>query len=176
MLGGIHSALLAVPIVASLGVLLVTFAWLGPWVCVPVMVWLLAAALLCTAAGERVFLRTGRAARSLSQNERTLLGPVAGGALSRCGFGWDRVDWYIRRRETSVNAYAAGRRSIAVSRGLLDALAAGSLAPERARAILLHEIGHLEDPRARRPPDCRLADWSMARSSKRFWCTWLVGS
>jgi hypothetical protein len=150
MLGSIHGALLGVPIVASLGVLLVTFGWLGPWACVPVMVWLFATPLLRTTVGERLFLRTGRDVRSLSENERTLLGPVAGGALSLCGFGWVRVDWYIRRREMSVNAYAAGRRSIAVSQGLLLALAAGSLAPEHARAVLLHEIGHLEDPSARR--------------------------
>jgi hypothetical protein len=150
MLGSIHCVLLGVPIVASFGVLLVTFGWLGPWACVPVTVWLLATPLLRTMVGERVFLRTGLEVRSLSENERTLLGPVACDALSRCGFDCVRVDWYIRRRERSVNAYAAGRRSIAVSQGLLLALATGSLAPEHARAVLLHEIGHLEDPSARR--------------------------
>ncbi len=150
ILGPIHCALLAGPIVESLGVLVLTFGWLGPLVCAPVTVWLLVTPLLRTTVGERIFLRTGRDVRSLSENERTLLVPVAGGALSRCGFDWDRVDWYVRSREMSVNAYAAGRRSIAVTQGLLLGLAAGALAPEHARAVLLHEIGHLEDPSARR--------------------------
>lgn len=150
MLGLIHGALLLLPIVGSLGVLAVTFGWLGPWAGVLIMVWLLVTPLLRTTVGERRFLRTGRDVRSLSGDERKLLWPVAGDALSRCGFDRHRVDWYVRRREMSVNAYAAGRRSIAVSQGLLLGLATGALAPEHARAVLLHEIGHLEDSSARR--------------------------
>ncbi len=47
----------------------------------------------------------------------------------------------MRNTETP-NAYAAGRRSVAVSTGLLRLLSTGQLTREHAVAIGVHEVGH----------------------------------
>jgi Zn-dependent protease with chaperone function len=50
----------------------------------------------------------------------------------------------VRPREIRVAAYAAGRRSVAVSVGLLDAYVDGRLTEQQSVAVLCHELAHLE--------------------------------
>lgn len=150
VLGVLHGALLTIRFIASACVLLVGFGWLGPWTGLPVLAWVFVAPLLQTRVGERTYMRVGGGTRQPSVVEETLLESVLAAALSRCGLDGDRVDHYVRHRDASVNAYAAGRRSIAVSAGFLSAVASGAVPHDQAQAVLLHEIGHLEDPSARR--------------------------
>jgi Zn-dependent protease with chaperone function len=52
------------------------------------------------------------------------------------------VDWYVHRSMTGVNACVTGGRSVAVSAGLVHALARGRLSEQQAVAILTHELAH----------------------------------
>jgi Zn-dependent protease with chaperone function len=57
----------------------------------------------------------------------------------------DACDFYMQPHAHAVNAYAAGRRSIAVSAGLVTALGRGGITRDQAVAMLSHEVGHLLD-------------------------------
>ncbi len=60
---------------------------------------------------------------------------------SRCGIQPDSFDWYVRR-DPEPNAFAVGRRSIAVTTGFLQLLYAGRLTHAQAVAVGVHEAGH----------------------------------
>jgi Zn-dependent protease with chaperone function len=53
------------------------------------------------------------------------------------------------QRSATVNAYAAGGRSVAVTKGALHEFLARRLSDDHMHAVLLHEIGHLETGAAR---------------------------
>ncbi|MGI8613290.1 MAG: M48 family metalloprotease [Nocardioidaceae bacterium] len=59
----------------------------------------------------------------------------------RCRVRPGRLDWYIRD-DPEPNAFAAGRRSVAVTSGFLQLLQTGRLSHDEAVAVVIHEIGH----------------------------------
>jgi len=92
-----------------------------------------------------VAVQLGFRYRSVRAGERVLLEPLISTAAKRCRLDHGLCDLYVQPHAHMVNAYAGGRRSIAVSAGLVTALGQGSLTRDQAVAMLSHEIGHLRD-------------------------------
>jgi Zn-dependent protease with chaperone function len=136
--------LLVVAPAVLLSTVLVTFAvgWLARITLVVVTAWLLCAPLLlCQCSVERFVVRaifhfrtpTGRDAEWLNwlRARSELVGAPSAQDL----------DWYVIE-DAQPNAFAAGRRSIAITTGLLQRVYAGHLSQDEAIAVALHEIGH----------------------------------
>jgi len=62
-------------------------------------------------------------------------------AEHRCWVRPGRLDWYVRD-DLPLKAFAAGRRSIAVTTGFLQLLQTGRIRHDEAVAVAIHEIGH----------------------------------
>jgi STE24 endopeptidase len=58
-----------------------------------------------------------------------------------CGTPAGHLDWYVRNDPTP-NAFAAGRRSIALTTGFLQLVYAARLTPNQVVAVAVHEFGH----------------------------------
>lgn len=126
--GGMAVALIATVGLGSAGPLL----FLG-WMCV--------APVLLSRRGERFAVRLGLRFRLPSPADQTRLRPVLDAALRRCGEPSDVVDLYVTQ-EVGLNAYLAGRRSLALTHGLVEQVLAGRLPDALLHAVLLHELGH----------------------------------
>ena len=129
-------------IAGSALVLAAGFGWLDEWANLVLAGWLLIALVLLSRPAERAALTLAYGYRSLTPAEWTVLAPAARDAMRRCGLPSNTVDFYMRWRVFGVNGFAAGRRSVAVSRGLVDALRHRTLSQDQAAAILTHEFGH----------------------------------
>jgi STE24 endopeptidase len=139
---GLWRALLAVPSMAGgAGVILVGLGFLGPWEGCVVLIWLWCGPLILTRAGERVALRIGYRCRPPSEADRRLMDRVWQQVLARCGVSSKSVDLYLQRADT-INAYAIGRRSVAVTSRVLAAYQSGLLDVELLAGVLAHELGH----------------------------------
>ncbi len=139
--GAWRTVVAAPAMIASALLLLVAFGWAGQWDGVILLVWLGAGLLLLNRPGERVAVRVGCRFRRLSAAQRTLLAGVVADAERTCGLLPGELDWYVRR-EHRPNAYAAGRRSVAVTTGLVEGFLAGRTSREAVCAVLVHELGH----------------------------------
>lgn len=139
---GAWRALAAFPAVAgSVLFMLVLTAALSRWQTPVFLVWLGASGVLSTGPGERLAVRA-RGFRRLSAPQRQALTPVVAATVARCGLSSEQVDWYFHSG-AQPNACVAGRRSVAVTEGALEAFVAGRLTHDHLEAILTHEIGHL---------------------------------
>lgn len=98
-----------------------------------------------TRADERAAVRLGFRYRAVRAGDWALLEPVTAIAAERCRLQDDACDFCMQPHAHAVNAYAAGRRSIAVSAGLVTALGRGGITRDQAVAMLSHEVGHLLD-------------------------------
>src|SRR5690606_10055978 len=67
-----------------------------------------------------------------------------------------------------VDVTALGRRTVVVSRGLVEAIRSGQLAPQQAAAVITHEVGVLRSGLTRHDPALviLLAPW-------KVWITWI---
>jgi Zn-dependent protease with chaperone function len=138
---GTWRALAALPaMLASLLLLVFLFGGAGCWESPLVLSWLAAGALTLSAPGERVAVRLVCRFRRLSTVEHTQIEPTLIAVLEACGL--DDVDLYVCNRP-GVNAYAAGRRSIAVTRQVLYLHRDGELGDDVLAGLLSHEAGHL---------------------------------
>ncbi len=124
-------------VVAGAGVLAVAAGPYSVWV---LAVWVAGGVASASRTGERLTLRF-RGFRPLNPSQRLQLQSVAAAALVQARFGHGDVDWYVLHRR-DPNAFAAGRRAVAVSIGLLGELASGRLSEAMVRAIVVHELGH----------------------------------
>jgi Zn-dependent protease with chaperone function len=139
---GVWRALAAFPAVAgSVLFMLVLTAALSRWQTPVFLLWLGSAGLLSTRPGERVAVRA-RGFRPLSARQQQALTPVFAATVARCGLSSEQVDWYLHPG-AQPNACVAGRRSVAVTEGALQAFVTDRLTQEHLQAILTHEIGHL---------------------------------
>lgn len=137
---GIGRARLAVQlpaVLASAGLLVVAAG--------PFSIWVLAGWLLCglcamSRAGERLTLRW-RGFRPLNPLQRRQLKAVAAAAVGQADMEQADIDWYVLHGG-EPNAFAAGRRAVAVSTGLLGEFGSGRLSEPMIRGILIHELGH----------------------------------
>lgn len=121
--------------------MLVMTAPLGKGQSSALVLWLGVGLLVSTTPGERLSVRLRLGFRPMSVRQRQSLDPVLAAALARCGLRSDAVDWYAKTGQ-QPNAHAAGRRSIAVSEGALEAFLAGRLPADLLAAVLVHELGH----------------------------------
>ena len=143
---GLWRALFALPMMlASLALIVMLSGGLGHWAATVPLAWLLLAPVWLTRAGERAAMRLGFQYRSIRAGERAVVEPLISTAAKRCRLDDCLCDFYVQPHAHTVNAYASGRRSIAVSAGLVTALRQGSLTRDHAVAMLSHEIGHLRD-------------------------------
>jgi STE24 endopeptidase len=139
---GAWRALAAAPAMAgSLLLLLVLFGWLGQWEALVLLAWLASAAAVFTRVGERIAVRVGCGFRRPTWTQKVLLEPVWTDALRRCGLNADEVDLYVQP-SSAANAFAAGGRSIAVTRAAVESFRARRLGEEYLLAVLVHELGH----------------------------------
>jgi Zn-dependent protease with chaperone function len=126
----------------SVLVLAAAFGWLGAWANLVLAGWLFVAVVLLCRPVERVAVRAAYGYRKAAAHEAAILDPLRRQALARCGLSGESIEFYVRRRSAGVNGYAAGRRSVAVSGGLIRACEDGRLGEQQAVAILTHEVAH----------------------------------
>ena len=141
---GLLRAVAASPVMlGGLAVTVLLAGALGPWAPAASLGWLALAGFWLTTAGERVAVRVAYRYRRPSNEQRDALRAAFAVAASRTGIAAGDVDLYVRSGTESINAYAAGRRSIAVSGGLVAAIDRAQLTVPQAGALVAHEIGHL---------------------------------
>jgi Zn-dependent protease with chaperone function len=121
------------------------FGWLGSWSGLILLGWLLVAAALLCRPVERIVVRLAYPHRPLTSREAAQLDALQRHTLARCGLPVHAIDWYVHQTMPGVNSCVVGGRSVAISAGLLDALARGRLSQPQAVAILTHELSHLRD-------------------------------
>ena len=97
---------------------------------------------MCAGGLERpAVLLLGRA-RVLSEAETAALGPAIA-LLCQKGLGPPVVELYARNGEIGISAGAAGRRSVVVSAGLLQAAQMGKLPADQAAAVIAAAAGRI---------------------------------
>lgn len=132
----------AVPsILTSAMLVTIGFSWLGKSTLLGLAGWLLTGALLMLPTLERAAVRVEYRLHAAAQPDRDWMRWLQTAVESRCALEAGRFDWYVRR-DVEPNAFAIGRRSIAVSTGYLQLLYAGRLTQDQAVAIGAHEVGH----------------------------------
>jgi Zn-dependent protease with chaperone function len=138
---GVWRAICATPSIAgSVLVLAAGFGWLDEWANLVLAGWLLIALLLLSRPAERAAVTLAYGYGRLTRPEWTVLAPAARDAMRRCGRPSNTVDFYLRWRVPGVNGFAAGGWSVAVSRGLVDALRQRTLSQDQAAAIVTHDL------------------------------------
>jgi STE24 endopeptidase len=143
---GAWLAVCALPtLLGSVLVLVTAFGWLGAWSGLVLLGWLLVGAALLSRPIERIAVRLAYPYRPLTSRQSAQLDPLQRQALDRCGLPAHAVDWYVHRSMRGVNACTVGGRSVALSAGLIDAIARGRLSQPQAAAILTHELAHHRD-------------------------------
>lgn len=160
---GWSRAVVHLPAVLASAALLLVAA--GPYSAQTLAVWLIGGLFAVSRIWERLTLRWW-GFRPLDSLQRMQLRPVAAAALVQAGIGREDVDWYVLR-SGEPNAFAAGRRAVAVTTGLLDEFGSHRLSEPMVRGILIHELGH----HATSTDRCGLAmQWLAApwRVSSRF--------
>lgn len=141
---GAWRALSAGPVMlGGLAVMVLVAGPLGAWAPAVPLTWFALAGLWLTGGGERVAVRVAYRYRRLTGSERAVLAPAVDVAESRTQISAGSVDLYVRAGPRDINAFAAGRRSIAVTEGLLAAVEQERLTAAQAGGLLAHEIGHL---------------------------------
>jgi Zn-dependent protease with chaperone function len=140
---GTWRAMAAAPsMIGSFLLLVVLFSAAGRWEGPVLLGWIAGGLLALSTPGERGTVRIVCRFRSLSAADRAQIAPTLSAVLDRSGLTPDEVDLYVRNGR-SVNAYAAGRRSIAVTRQVVDRHRDGGLSDDVLAGLLSHEIGHI---------------------------------
>jgi hypothetical protein len=97
---------------------------------------------LCAGGLERPVVRLLGRARVLSEVEAAALAPAIA-LLCQKGLGPPAVDLYARDGEVGISAGAAGRRSVVVSTGLLQAARVGQLPADQAAGVIAAAVGRI---------------------------------
>jgi len=139
---GTWRAVAALPAMAgSFLLLLVAFGWTGRWEGLVLAGWLASGAAVFTRAGERFAVTAGFGFGRPSSAQWAALTTPWDRALDRTGIACDAVDLYVAPG-SDVNAYAVGRRSIAVTSGALQDYRARRLDDLDLEPVFVHELGH----------------------------------
>jgi hypothetical protein len=99
-------------------------------------------AVLCAGGLERPAVRLLSRARVLSKVEAAALSPAIA-LLCHKGLGPPVVEVYSRDDEVGISAGAAGRRSVVVSAGLLQAAQLGQLPADQAAGVIAAAVGRI---------------------------------
>jgi STE24 endopeptidase len=141
---GLWRAVAASPVMlGSLAVVVLFGGALGRFAAAAPLAWLAVALAWLTPAGERMAVRVAYGYRRMDSARGRAVAPALRVAQMRTGQASSSFDLYVRSHAEAVNAYAAGRRSVAVSMALVAALQRGQLTPDQVGALLTHELGHL---------------------------------
>ena len=97
---------------------------------------------LCAGGLERPAVRLLGRARVLSEAEAAALAPAIA-LLCQKGLGPPAVELYARDGEVGISAGAAGRRSVVVSAGLLQAAQMGQLPADQAAGVIAAAVGRI---------------------------------
>jgi len=97
---------------------------------------------LCAGGLERPAVRLLGRARALSEAEAAELAPAIA-LLCQKGLGPPAVELYARDGEVGISAGAAGRRSVVVSAGLLQAAQLGQLPADQAAGVIAAAVGRI---------------------------------
>src|SRR5665647_2358649 len=97
---------------------------------------------LCAGGLERPAVRLLGRARVLSEAEAAALAP-ASALLCQKGLGPPAVELYARDGEVGISAGAAGRGSVVVSAGLLQASQLGQLPADQAAGVIAAAVGRI---------------------------------
>jgi len=97
---------------------------------------------LCAGGLERPAVRLMGHARDFSEAEAAALAPAMA-LLCQKGLGPPVVDLYASDGEVGIRAGAAGRRSVVVSAGLLQAAQLGQLPADQAAGVIAAEVGRI---------------------------------
>src|ERR1035437_3104564 len=124
------------------------------------------AAVLCAGRLEQPTVRLLGRARVLSEAEAAALAPAIA-LLCQKGLGPPAVGLYVRDGEVGIGAGAAGRHSVVVSAGLLQAAQMGQLPADQTAGVIAAAVGRI------RLGQTRLTSRS---SSGRFRGSWCVRS
>jgi STE24 endopeptidase len=127
--------------IASTLLLLVLLGWMGQWDSLGLLAWLGCGLLTLTRRGERVAVRLACGFRRLAPDDSASLSKVWSHVLALCEMCPDEVDLYVQRGE-SLNAYAVGGRSVAVTSRVVRDYRAGRIDDRLLAPILCHELGH----------------------------------
>lgn len=111
---------------------------LGQWAILLLLGWVGVAALAQTTAGQRVSAWVFHGARAPRLHERHTLAPVAQELLTH-GFSTDGTTLLIGRGE-ELQVWAVGPRTLVTTRGLVEEVRSGALAPRFAAALIAHEV------------------------------------
>ncbi|MFC6706580.1 hypothetical protein [Flexivirga alba] len=98
-------------------------------------------ALLC-GRGESLFVRLLARAREPRDYELAALRPVVA-VLKELDLVSSPVQLLVRDRPAGVRVGAAGRRTVVISQGLVEAIASGRIRPDEAASLLAHAIGRI---------------------------------
>ncbi|AXH95953.1 hypothetical protein DV701_07270 [Ornithinimicrobium avium] len=128
---------------------------------------LLLAAAADTRPGERWLARVFLRARAHRLHQRHALAPVAQ-VLLRHGVPPQQLELLVGPCQ-QVDVTALGRRTVVVSKGLVDALWSGQRRPQQAAALIAHEVGVMRSGLTRHDPAMMvlLAPW-------KIWITWIA--
>lgn len=97
---------------------------------------------LCAGGLERPAVRLLGRARVLSEAEAAELAPTIV-LLCRFGLGPPAIELFARDREVGMSAGAAGRHSVVVSAGLLQAAHLGQLPADQAAGVIAAAVGRI---------------------------------
>lgn len=116
-------------------------AFLGRYAGFGLLGWLLAGFVLLARPAERAGVHVVYRFRVPAGTDAEWLTSLRVWAEHRCWVRPGRLDWYVRD-DLQLKAFAAGRRSIAVTTGFLQLLQTGRIRHDEAVAVAIHEIGH----------------------------------
>jgi hypothetical protein len=97
---------------------------------------------LCAGGLERPAVRLLARGRVLNEAEAVALAPAMA-LLCQKGLGPPVVDLYARDGDLGISAGAAGRRSVVVSAGLLEAAQLGQLPADQAAGVIAAAVGRI---------------------------------
>src|ERR1035437_1126703 len=97
---------------------------------------------LCAGGLERPAVRVLGHARVFSEAEAVALAPAIA-LLCQKGIGPPVVELYARDGEVEISAGAAGRHSVVVSSGLLQAAQLGQLPADQAAGVIAAAVGRI---------------------------------
>jgi STE24 endopeptidase len=128
-------------VIGSVLLLVLASAALGSWSGLLLLGWAASAATVSTGVGERITVRAAYGFRRPTAAQAAALQPAWARALRVTGTDAGDVDLYVQAAP-NPNAYAAGRRSVAVTSRVLQDYRSGLLPEDLLVAVLVHELGH----------------------------------
>ena len=138
---GLWRAVAAAPAMVGSLLLLLACVALCRWSAPLLVIWAATAAVLVTRVGERMVVRAACGFHRPSPSQAAALRAAWSRALRVTGTAAGDVELYVQTARV-LNACAAGGRSIAVTRRVVDDCATGRLPEDRLVAVLVHELGH----------------------------------